>query len=341
MQPAAQVGLDLVLDVADLLSDVVGSVVRVLADLVALLADPLTDPMREVMRTVGSHGHESTGPSPRRTPNECGITRVAPRYSHPVVDWKRGLRRVLYPAYEARVYRRLPTERLPKHVGVMLDGNRRWAKAVGADTAQGHRAGAANIEPMLGWCEEIGVEVVTLWLLSTDNLNRPSKELEPLLGIIIDAVETLAEQGRWRLHPVGALDLLPAKIAERLKVAAESTADVDGMLVNIAVGYGGRREIADAVRALLNEHAGKGTTLEELAEVLDVEHIAEHLYTKGQPDPDLVIRTSGEQRLGGFLLWQSAQSEFYFCEAYWPDFRRVDFLRAVRAYAERERRFGA
>ncbi len=248
---------------------------------------------------------------------------------------------MLYPAYEARVYRRLPTERLPKHVGVMLDGNRRWAKAVGADTAQGHRAGAANIEPMLGWCEEIGVEVVTLWLLSTDNLNRPSKELEPLLGIIIDAVETLAEQGRWRLHPVGALDLLPAKIAERLKVAAESTADVDGMLVNIAVGYGGRREIADAVRALLNEHAGKGTTLEELAEVLDVEHIAEHLYTKGQPDPDLVIRTSGEQRLGGFLLWQSAQSEFYFCEAYWPDFRRVDFLRAVRAYAERERRFGS
>ena len=247
---------------------------------------------------------------------------------------------MLYPAYEARVYRRLPTERLPKHVGVMLDGNRRWAKAVGADTAQGHRAGAANIEPMLGWCEEIGVEVVTLWLLSTDNLNRPSRELEPLLGIIIDAVETLAEQRRWRLHPVGALDLLPAKIAERLKVAAESTADVDGLLVNIAVGYGGRREIADAVRALLTEHAGKGTTLEELAEVLDVEHIAEHLYTKGQPDPDLVIRTSGEQRLGGFLLWQSAQSEFYFCEAYWPDFRRVDFLRAVRAYAERERRFG-
>ena len=248
---------------------------------------------------------------------------------------------MLYPAYEARVYRRLPTERLPKHVGVMLDGNRRWAKAVGADTAQGHRAGAANIEPMLGWCEEIGVEVVTLWLLSTDNLNRPSRELEPLLGIIIDAVETLAEQRRWRLHPVGALDLLPAKIGERLKVAAELTADVDGLLVNIAVGYGGRREIADAVRALLTEHAGKGTTLEELAEVLDVEHIAEHLYTKGQPDPDLVIRTSGEQRLGGFLLWQSAQSEFYFCEAYWPDFRRVDFLRAVRAYAERERRFGA
>jgi len=248
---------------------------------------------------------------------------------------------VLYPAYEARVVRRLPAERIPKHVGVMLDGNRRWAKAVGAETSHGHRAGAANIEPLLGWCEDIGVEVVTLWLLSTSNLNRPPEELEPLLDIIGDAVDSLAEQRRWRLHPVGSLDLLPAPIAERLKEAAESTRDVDGLLVNIAVGYGGRREIADAVRSLLNEHAGKGTTLEELAGVLDVDHIAEHLYTKGQPDPDLVIRTSGEQRLGGFLLWQSAQSEFYFCEAYWPDFRRVDFLRAVRAYAERERRFGS
>ncbi len=272
---------------------------------------------------------------------ETDLTGFARVQSLDVADWKRGLRRVLYPAYEARVVRRLPPERIPQHVGVMLDGNRRWAKAVGADTAHGYRAGAANIEPLLGWCEEIGVEVVTLWLLSTDNLNRPPDQLQGLLTIIEGAVESLAEQRRWRLHPVGALDLLPAATAERLKAAAEATADVDGLLVNIAVGYGGRREIADAVRALLTEHAGRGTTLEELAEVLDVEHIAEHLYTRGQPDPDLVIRTSGEQRLGGFLLWQSAQSEFYFCEAYWPDFRRVDFLRAVRAYAERERRFGS
>ena len=128
---------------------------------------------------------------------------------------------------------------------------------------------------------------------------------------------------------------------ERLEAAAARTSGVEGMLVNIAVGYGGRREIADAVRSLLLEHADRGTTIEELAELLDVEHIAEHLYTKGQPDPDLVIRTSGEQRLGGFLLWQSAHSEFYFCEAYWPDFRKVDFLRALRAYGERHRRFGS
>ena len=254
--------------------------------------------------------------------------------------WKQGLRRVLYPAYEARVVRRLPPERIPHHVGVMLDGNRRWARSVGADTAHGHRAGAANIEPLLGWCEEIGVEVVTLWLLSTDNLNRPDAELTDLLGIIGDVVESLAAQGRWRINPVGALDLLPSPVAERLKAAAESTREVDGIWVNVAVGYGGRREIADAVRSLLHEHAGRGTTLEELAEVIDVEHIAEHLYTKGQPDPDLVIRTSGEQRLSGFLLWQSVHSEYYFCEVNWPAFRRVDFLRALRDFASRERRLG-
>ena len=261
-------------------------------------------------------------------------------YPVPVADWKRGLRRLLYPAYEARMLRRMPAD-LPKHVGVMLDGNRRWARAVGRDTAHGHRAGAANIEPLLGWCDEVGIEVVTLWLLSTDNLNRPEEELLPLLGIIEEAVDALAEQRRWRLHPVGALDLLPSATAARLKAAAEATRDVDGMLVNVAVPYGGRREIADAVLSLLAEHAARGTSLEELAQSLDVEHIAEHLYTAGQPDPDLVIRTSGEQRLGGFLLWQSAKSEFYFCEAYWPDFRRVDFLRAMRAYGQRERRFGA
>jgi short-chain Z-isoprenyl diphosphate synthase len=257
-----------------------------------------------------------------------------------VADWKRGLRRVLYPAYEARVVRRLPADQLPKHVGVMLDGNRRWARAVGQDAAHGHRAGAANIAPLLEWCEELGVTVVTLWLLSTDNLHRPADELEELLAIIEEAVADLAAERRWRLHPVGALDLLPAETARRLKEMSEATREVDGMIVNIAVGYGGRREIADAVRSLLHDHASRGTSIEELAEVLDVDHIAEHLYTRGQPDPDLVIRTSGEQRLGGFLLWQSAHSEFYFCEAYWPDFRRVDFLRAVRAYAERERRFG-
>jgi short-chain Z-isoprenyl diphosphate synthase len=178
-------------------------------------------------------------------------------------------------------------------------------------------------------------------LLSSDNLTRSSDELVPLLAIIEDTVRDLAERGKpWRVHPVGALDLLPDTTVRVLKEAAEVTRDKTGLVVNVAVGYGGRREIADAVRGLLHEHAAKGASLEEVATVLDIEHIAEHLYTRGQPDPDLVIRTSGEQRLGGFLLWQSAHSEFYFCDALWPDFRRVDFLRALRSYAQRHRRFG-
>jgi short-chain Z-isoprenyl diphosphate synthase len=251
------------------------------------------------------------------------------------------LRGLLYGTYERRLAAELTPDRVPRHVGVILDGNRRWAKALGVGVASGHRKGAAKIDEFLSWCSELQIEVVTLWLLSTDNLNRPDEELAPLLRIIENAVAELAVGRRWRINPVGALDLLPDVTARSLKEAQDATADLSGLIVNVAVGYGGRREIADAVRALLHEHASKGTSIEDLANLLDIDHIAEHLYTKGQPDPDLVIRTSGEQRLSGFLLWQTAHSELFFCEAYWPDFRRVDFLRAVRAYAERERRFGS
>jgi short-chain Z-isoprenyl diphosphate synthase len=251
------------------------------------------------------------------------------------------VRGLAYWLYEHRIEASLSPQAIPRHVGVMCDGNRRWARSAGlADVSSGHQAGADKIFEVLQWCRQAGVEVVTLWLLSTDNLARPAAELEPLLRIIEDTVRDLVEQN-WHVNPMGALDLLPADTARVLKDAADATATQSGLLVNVAVGYGGRREIADAVRSLLQEHATKGTTIEELAEFLDVDHIAEHLYTAGQPDPDLVIRTSGEQRLGGFLLWQSAHSEFYFCDAYWPAFRRVDFLRALRSYGARQRRFGA
>jgi short-chain Z-isoprenyl diphosphate synthase len=195
------------------------------------------------------------------------------------------VRDLVYGFYERRLAAALDPAEIPRHVGVILDGNRRWAKASGAPKSRGWRAGADKVAQLLGWCEEAGVEVVTLWLLSTDNLNRPASELTPLLRIIEGLVEQVADTGRWRVHPVGALDLLPAETARMLKDAASRTADVGGLHVNVAVGYGGRREIADAVRALLNEQASRGTTIEDLAAVLDVEHIAEHLYTKGQPDP--------------------------------------------------------
>jgi short-chain Z-isoprenyl diphosphate synthase len=250
-------------------------------------------------------------------------------------------RGLVYRLYERRLETSLSPSAIPRHVGVMCDGNRRWARSAGhGDVSRGYEAGAGKIFELLEWCQDAGVEVVTLWLLSTDNLSRPAAELEPLLRIIEDTVAELAA-GQWRVKAVGALDLLPAETARALKDVADATRQNSGLRVNVAVGYGGRREIADAVRSLLQEQATRGITIEELAGVLTVEHISEHLYTAGQPDPDLVIRTSGEQRLGGFLLWQSAHSEFYFCDAYWPDFRRVDFLRALRSYAARNRRFGA
>ncbi len=251
-----------------------------------------------------------------------------------------GLRDLLYGLYQRRIEASLAPQRVPRHVGVILDGNRRWARAAGTeDVNSGHRKGADKITEFLGWCRDLGVEVVTLWLLSTDNLARSRDELRPLLGIIERTVRTLAADG-WQLKPMGAPDLLPADTARVLKEAADATSGAAGPVVNIAVGYGGRREITDAVRSLLAEHARHGTSLEELAQIVDVDDIGEHLYTRGQPDPELVIRTSGEQRLSGFLLWQSAHSEFYFCEAFWPDFRKVDFLRALRAYAARHRRYG-
>lgn len=246
-----------------------------------------------------------------------------------------------YDLYGHRLQSALPEAELPKHVGVILDGNRRWAADQGSSSAHGHRVGGEKIAEFLGWCEELGIEVVTLWLLSTDNLTRDEKELNSLLKIIDETIQDLADTKRWRINPVGALNLLPAEISNSLRNVQQVTSDVPGLIVNVAIGYGGRREVVDAVKSLLQEHATAGTSLEELADVLDIEHIADHLYTKGQPDPDLVIRTSGEQRLSGFLLWQSAHSEFYFEEAYWPNFRKVDFLRALRSYAARHRRFGA
>ncbi|MEU6745393.1 isoprenyl transferase [Spirillospora sp. NPDC046719] len=272
----------------------------------------------------------------RRVPSAGARLTAAIRHSGPYA----AVRDAVYRMYEHRVEASLPTDITPRHVGVILDGNRRWARSMGlADVNHGHQRGADKISELLQWSTEAGVEHVTLWLLSTDNLNRPANELDPLLEIIENTVRKLADEG-WHVKPVGALDLLPDKTARVLKDAGEATSGAPGLIVNVAVGYGGRREIADAVRSLLIEQASRGTSIEELAEGLEVEHIAEHLYTRGQPDPDLVIRTSGEQRLSGFMLWQSAHSEFYFCEVHWPDFRKVDFLRAMRSYAARHRRYG-
>jgi len=252
---------------------------------------------------------------------------------------------LLYRLYERRLAADLRRRGgLPRHVGVILDGNRRWARELGMDTAAGHRRGAAQIDHLLSWSAELGIPVVTLWLLSTENLlQRHPAELAELLQIIEAKVVQLARDGApggYRIVPVGQLDALPERTRATLAAAERASRGHSGGTLHVAVGYGGREEIADAVRRLLAEYGDKNLELAEAAGLVTPDEIARHLYTAGVPDPDLIIRTSGEVRLSGFLLWQSAHAEYYFADTYWPDFRKVDFLRALRSYAQRRRRFG-
>ena len=252
------------------------------------------------------------------------------------------MRGILYRLYEARLKRWLHTQNRPKHVAMIIDGNRRWARQRGlSKVAHGHTAGAAKVHEFLTWCDELGIEVVTLYLLSADNLtSRTTEELADLTEIIADLSDDLSTFRDWRVQHVGRTAGLPKPLVDAMANAEKRTATHTGLHINLAVGYGGRAEIADAVRSIVRGHQEAGGTLDNLADDLTPELIAEHLYTGGQPDPDLVIRTSGEQRLSDFMLWQSAHSEFYFVEALGPDLREVDFLRALRDFARRQRRFG-
>ncbi len=257
------------------------------------------------------------------------------------------LRELIYRLYTRRLDDEVRAGRLPHHIGLILDGNRRFAREMGfLDVVEGHRRGADKVEEVLNWCEDLGIRMVTIWILSTENLSRPPDELSALLGLIERklreaAVDPKIHRKRLRIRAIGRLEMLPASMQEAIRVAEEATRDYDSFFLNVAVGYGGRQEIADAVGSLMRERAAQGQDLAALADEVSPDLIGKYLYTYELPDPDLIIRTSGELRLSGFLLWQSAYSEYYFCDAYWPSFRRIDFLRAIRSYQQRERRYGS
>lgn len=254
-------------------------------------------------------------------------------------------RAAAYRLYAHRLRRRLAGAGLPRHVAMVMDGNRRWARERGLTPQTGHRHGAEHIDEVLGWCAQAGIGHVTVFVASVDNMRkRDSEEVDNLMAMMENVIAHRLTQpdNRWRLHLAGRLDVLPDSTRNALKLAEETTRERDALLhLTVAIGYDGREEIVDAVRSLLDEQARAGATLHDVAQNLTAEAIAAHLYTDGQPDPDLVIRTSGERRMSGFLLWQAAYSELYFCDVYWPGFREVDFLRALRSYAARSRRFGA
>jgi short-chain Z-isoprenyl diphosphate synthase len=253
---------------------------------------------------------------------------------------------LLYRLYERRLRIGIRRHSLPRHIGLILDGNRRFARQLGlADIIQGHERGAAKLEEALEWFEELGIRMVTIWILSTENLMRPPGELGGLLFLIErkmrqTAVDQKIHRRQVRIRAIGRLDLLPASLRDAIRGAEEATATYEHFVLNVAVGYGGRQEVVDAIRSLLRDWGGQGMSLGEIADRLTSDAVGKYLYTYDLPDPDLIIRTSGEVRLSGFLLWQSAYSEYYFCDAYWPAFRKIDLLRAIRSYQQRQRRFG-
>jgi short-chain Z-isoprenyl diphosphate synthase len=250
----------------------------------------------------------------------------------------------VYRYYLSRLRREVEGSVLPAHVAVILDGNRRWANVTGLEQPwAGHRAGANKLDDLLDWCARLGIEQVTVWALSNENLARPEQELVALLEVIADKLEALAALHRdqsIRIRVVGRVDDLPERVRRSIEAVETATAGNDGLRLNIAVGYSGRDELVDASRALVRELAAEGIAPAAMAERITGDALAQHLYTAGDPDPDLIIRTSGEARLSGFLPWQGAHSELYFTDVYWPAFREVDFLRALRSYQQRHRRFG-
>jgi short-chain Z-isoprenyl diphosphate synthase len=254
--------------------------------------------------------------------------------------------RFLYWIYERRLLGQLQQRPMPRHIGIILDGNRRHARKRGlSDPCEIYQRGADKLDQILNWCAELRIPAVTLWVFSTENLKRSRAEVSGILAAIEAKVAALAHdpfmhQKRVRVQAIGRLDLLPESVVAAIRAAETATAQYDLMTLTIAVGYGGREEIADAVRSFIQMQARQGASLSDVIERITPEAIACHLYAADLPDPDLIIRTSGEIRLSGFLLWQSVHSEFHFTDVLWPAFRKIDFLRAIRAYQARNRRFG-
>ncbi len=253
------------------------------------------------------------------------------------------LTRPLYRLYEERLRRSLDRSRLPRHIGVIHDGHRRFARAERLpDYKASYQAGMDKFVEFVGWCADLEIEAVTCWLLSTENFRRPPEELAPYFEVLSDMLGRLpdtADEHGTAIRFIGSLDMLPDPLARQAKDLEEACPEGRHRLT-IALAYGGRQEIVDATRDLVSRLADDGVPAGEIAERIDADAIARHLYTAGLPDPDLVLRTSGESRLSGFLLWQAAYAEYSFIDVYWPAFRRVDFLRALRDFSRRERRFG-
>ena len=249
-----------------------------------------------------------------------------------------------YKLYEKWLWYQVKNSIKPEHIAIILDGNRRWASEKDLDPWYGHKKGAEKVEHLLEWCMRLGVKSMTLYAFSTENFQRPKEEVEEIMRIASEKLQKILKDERIhknkvRVKVIGRISLLPEDMQKLIVDVEKATQNYDEHFLNIAFAYGGRAEIVDAARKIAEKAQKKELKPEDVTESL----FEKYLYTSHLPkqDPDLIIRTSGEERLSGFLLWQSAYSELCFLDVYWPDFRLIDLLRAVRTFQKRKRRFGA
>ena len=249
---------------------------------------------------------------------------------------------VLGQAVEAKLFREVMEHDIqPKHLAIIMDGNRRFAWRSNLATHVGHRIGKQRLEAVLDWVLELGIPWFTVYALSTENLNRPKKELKTLFKLYIDGLKSIAEDPRIhennvRVQIIGHRELLPQDVNDAIDYAESVTKDYQDFVFTVCLAYGAREEMIRAIQNIAELHAKGSLPLESITQ----ETVSEHLYTAEMPDPDLVIRTSGEERISNFLLWQMAYSELYFTDVFWPSFKKRDLLKAVQTYQMRKRRFG-
>ena len=240
----------------------------------------------------------------------------------------------LYSIYEKRLLKELDPERMPRHVAIIMDGNRRYSKIQGnMEVIKGHEIGVDTLEKVLDWSIDLGIEIVTAYAFSTENFNRPEHEVEGLMNLFVKNFKRIVShekihRNKVKVKVVGRTELLPDSVREAIMEAEEATKDYDERLFNLAIGYDGRLEIVDAIKKIYKQVEAGEISIDDI----DEEMVSKNLYTAGLEDPSLIIRTSGEERLSGFLLWQSSYSELYFCDSLWPELRKVDYLRAIRDY---------
>jgi undecaprenyl diphosphate synthase len=228
---------------------------------------------------------------------------------------------------------------LPRHIAIIMDGNGRWARRRGLPRVAGHRQAIDSVRDVVEACGELGIEVLTLYTFSVENWGRPREEVNALMDLLVETIRSELDEllkNNVRLITIGHLDDLPPLTRESMEYAIEKTKHCTGLILNLALSYGGRREIVDAVKAIARK-VKQGVINPD---AIDESVVADHLYTRGLPDPDLLIRTSGELRISNFLLWQLAYTEMYVTDVLWPDFRREHLYEAIRSYQKRERRFG-